>query len=303
MKLRQAVVLAPYTSLKIGGPAEFLCEAENEPDVAEALDVARGKGLAVHVLGGGTNTLVADEGIGGMTLLMRNRGIAVDGTRMAVGAGTPMGEVVARSIREKLAGLAWAGGLPGTLGGAVFGNAGTFGHAIGDAVESVRAMHSDGRIEEFPADACGFAYRTSRFKKEKLPVVILGATLRLTPGNAQQLREEMLKAIAFRNAHHPAPSSAGSFFQNPEVVEHFSGPVKDGHGFRNIPAGWLVEHAGLKGFRVGGAKVSEQHANFLVNAGNATAQDVRALAQRVKDEVYKKYGIQLKEEVRTLPEP
>lgn len=298
--LQQNIVLAPYTSLKIGGPAEYLCEAMNDTDAAEALEFAHTHGVSIHVLGGGTNTLVADEGVLGVTVLMRNRSIAIDGTRMTVGAGTLMGEVVAKTVKEGLAGLAWAGGLPGTLGGAVFGNAGTFGHAIGDIVRSVHVMHFDGHIEDIPQSECRFHYRSSCFKKEPVGLVILSAVLQLQPGDEKKLRDEMMRAIAFRNEHHPAPSSAGSFFQNPEAPEYFSGPIKDGHGFHKIPAGWLVEHAGLKGMRIRGAKISEKHANFIVNEHNATAEDVRVLAQQVKDRVREKYGVELEEEVRYL---
>lgn len=303
IEFKRNVALALFTTLKIGGPAEYFFEATTRETLREAVQQARAHNLPVTILGGGSNVLIADEGVRGLVILVRMRGVEVSGNKMTVQAGTVFGEIVARSVSEKLSGLAWAGGLPGTLGGAIFGNAGTFGHAIGDIVDSVEILDPIGKEYTLTREACRFGYRTSVLKETMRDAVILQAVLVLVSGDADALRHEMLQAVQFRNEHHPAPSSAGSFFQNPDAPEGFTGPTKDGHGFAKIPAGWLVEQAGLKGIHVGGAMISEKHANFVVNMGFATARDVQGLAKLVKDRIFEKFGITLEEEVRMLPEP
>lgn len=301
MEFQRNVSLAAYTTLKIGGPAEYFFVAEKKDDVLAALNEAKKRTMSVTVLGGGTNVLIADEGIPGLTILMRIDTLERHGTQFYAEAGVVMGRLIAQSVAQDLAGLAWAGGLPGRLGGAIAGNAGTFGHAIGDSVVTVEAV-CEGAVRSFSRDECNFRYRTSRFKEDLRGAVILSATLQCSKGDHEKLREEMRSAVLFRDAHHPAPLSAGSFFKNPDAPEGFSGPVRDGHGFRKAPAGWLIEQVGLKGVRIGGAAISEKHANFVINAGGATAKDVQALAQIVQEKVFEKFGIHLEEEVRMLPE-
>lgn len=310
MEFQQNVPLAPYTSLKIGGPAEYFATCATPEEVISAVREAREKQLSLTVLAGGTNVLVDDAGIRGVVLLMRIRGIEQDGSLMRAFTGTPIAELVAKSVNAGLAGLSWAGGLPGTVGGAVFGNAGTFGHAIGDTLEYVEIIDERGERRVITKSECGFDYRTSVFKTQHPEWILLSATFALPRGDREALHKEMLDAVAFRNAHHPAPSSAGSFFKNPDARPPigFSGggtvpPRGDSpprEWFSRVPAGWLIDRAGLKGTRVGGATISEKHANFVVNAENATAEDIRVLAQHIKDTVREKFGVELEEEVRYL---
>jgi len=307
MEFQRNVSLAPYTSLKIGGPADYFIEVRDRATLAEALVRAQRQGLRVTVLSGGTNVFVADRGIGGLVILIRLHGIREDGERFIVDAGTLMGAVVARSVEKGLAGLSWAGGLPGTVGGAVVGNAGTFGHSVSEVVEAVDCLMPDGAARMFTRKECGFDYRTSTFKEEYCEAIIVGATFVLIPGDREVLQREMREAIRFRTSHHPSPSSAGSFFKNPSMPPRANpdllharedGEVKQWFG--RIPAGWLIDRAGLKGTRIGDAMLSPQHANFVVNAGHATSEEVKTLATLVKDRVYERFGVILEEEVRFL---
>lgn len=307
IEFQHHVSLAPYTSLKIGGPADYFIEVRDRATLAKALGQAQRQGLRVTVLSGGTNVFVADRGIGGLVILMRLRGIREDGERFIVDAGTLMGVVVARTVEKGLAGFAWAGGLPGTVGGAVVGNAGTFGHSVSEVVESVDCLLPDGAARRFTREECGFDYRTSTFKGEHREAIVVGATFVLIPGDREALQREMREAIRFRAAHHPSPSSAGSFFKNPSTPLRANpdllsaleaGEAKQWFG--RIPAGWLIDRAGLKEARVGGAMISPQHANFVVNAGGATAEDVLKLAALVKERVRARFGVDLEEEVRYL---
>src|SRR3989344_2451494 len=156
IEFQQNVPLAPHTSLKIGGPAEYFAEISDRDELREAFAEAQRRGLAVTMLGGGTNVLIDDSGISGLVLVVRMRGISSWGNRLITDAGTPMAEFVARSVADGLTGFAWAGGLPGTVGGAVFGNAGTFGKATGDALESVEIVLPDGSLRSARRDECVF---------------------------------------------------------------------------------------------------------------------------------------------------
>lgn len=304
MELKRDVVLAPFTSFKVGGPAEYLVFAKDRGELKDALKYAKKKKLPVTILSGGTNVLIADSGIRGMVILMRMRGIARKGETLDVLAGTSVGELVGYTVREGLGGLAWAGGLPGTVGGAVFGNAGTFGHDIAESLVHVEVVHQRGGIEDLSREACRFGYRTSAFKEEDLSdAAIVSVTLQMTEKDPELLKEEMLDAIRWRNEHQPATNTAGSFFKNPKnpggldiPEDKISGQGAD----ETIPVGWLIDSLGLKRVKVGGAYVSEKHANFLMNDGTATAEDILGLAASIKSRVQSEYGIELEEEVRML---
>lgn len=306
MTFEKNVLLAPYTSLNIGGPAEYFFVAESEEALTQAIAEAQGRSLPVTILSGGTNVLIADRGIAGLVILNRIRGIEEDGMRLRAGAGTPVSEVVARSVSLGLAGLSWAGGLPGTLGGAIYGNAGTFQRAIGEVVESVRYIDENGEFRERSGSECGFRYRTSVFKEKLRGAVITSAVFALTRGDKEKLQQEMLEAIQWRNEHQPgALMTAGSFFRNAELPEGFALPEgkHPGQGSNKVPAGWMIDKLGLKGKQIGGAKVSEMHANFIVNDGDATAEDVRRLVAFIKEKVRERFGVELEEEVRYLGFP
>lgn len=302
--LKRNIPLAPLSTFKIGGKADYFAEVSGALDLAEALEYADKHALPVFVFGGGSNVLFSDQGFRGMMIRMTDGGAHVSGDRVLCGAGVPLLDVVRAAAAASLRGIEHLAGIPGSLGGAVRGNAGAFGTEIGGAVVSVKGLMRDtGMVKEFKRDECSFGYRMSIFKKNP-DIIILSAELKLEPGDKAALERIIGETITQREQKHPQDAKcAGSFFMNPTVedaklLEEFwkdnGVPAKGG----KLPAGWLIDHAGLRGKRIGGAMVSEQHPNYLVNTGAATAEDVIMLASLVKQRVRTELGVQLKEEVQ-----
>lgn len=322
MKIRKNAPLAFHTTFKIGGPARYFCETGSEEEVLEALKFAREKSLPVFLLGGGSNVLVSDRGFDGLVIKIEDLRFKIYDSRVECGAGVMLNKAVNESVRNNLTGLEWAAGIPGTIGGAVRGNAGAFGGTIADSVESVKALDlSASETGSFPmlemtADSCQFAYRNSIFKQNP-NLIILSVSLKLKKGDRSKSEKLMKEILAMRKEKQPTDfPSAGSFFKNPEtddkdlirqfetdtgkkITEHANFYQYTGGRIR-IPAPWLIEECGLKGKRIGGAMVSEKHANFIVNTGGATAENVVMLAAIIKTKVRNKFGIQLQEEVQLV---
>ncbi len=282
--------LAPLTTFKTGGPAEWLADVTSEEELRALVADAGMADVAVTMLGGGSNVLVADAGVEGVVVRLRLTGIAqtaADSVRAE--AGLTINGLVRWTIGRGLAGLeAWAG-TPGTVGGAIRGNAHWHGENIASRVRSVTLVSRDGKVAEVPADEMGFAYDTSRIPQTG--EVVLAATFAVAPGNAEALRERAKASLHYRKATQPlALASAGCIFQNPSAAD----PVP-----KEIPrsAGALVDRAGLKGATVGGARISERHANFIVNDGGASAEDIRQLIERARAEVRERFGVELRDEV------
>ena len=282
--LEEAVPLAPLCAYAVGGPAEFLYRAETTGALAHAVRTARGVGLPVTVLGRATNVLIGDAGLPGLTVLARNAAHTLDGERLMVEAGAELPGLVTDLAGQGLAGLEFAGNIPGSVGGAVVGNAGAYGRAVSDVLISVHLL--DGMTEHVKEPReLDFAYRTSLFKQ--LPdLTVLSATFQLQRGDSGALLEEIARDAELRRGKHPLEyASCGSYFKNPS---------------RELPAARLIEDAGLKGFTAGKARVSEKHANFLVALPGAAAADIVALAEEVKRRVREHSGYALVEEVRRL---
>jgi UDP-N-acetylmuramate dehydrogenase len=317
MKIQENIPLAPLTTFKIGGPAKFFCEAGSEEEILEALKFAREKKLPVFLLGGGSNVLVADKGFDGIVIKILNTLYSILDTRIECGAGCAFGKIVNESIKQGLTGLEWAAGIPGTIGGAVRGNAGAYGGSTSDCVESVRVLNvEDLRFKIYDLRKCKFEYRNSVFK-QKPNLIILSVELKLKKGNQGESEKKVKEILTLRKEKQPMEfPTPGSFFKNPEtddkdlirqfetdtgkkITDHASGYQYTGQKIK-IPAPWMIEECGLKGKKIGGAMVSEKHANFIVNTGNATAEDVVALAAVIKTSVRDKFGIQLEEEVQMV---
>jgi UDP-N-acetylmuramate dehydrogenase len=282
--LEEAVPLAPLCAYGVGGPAEYLYRATTTGAMVHAVKTARAAGVPLTVLGRATNVLVSDEGLPGLTVLARNEAYAIDGERLQVEAGAELPGLVTDLAGQGLAGLEFAGNIPGSVGGAVVGNAGAYGRAVSDALVSVHLL--DGVTEHVKEpDELEFGYRTSLFKRLS-ELTVLSAVFRLARGERSALLEEIARDADLRRSKHPLEyASCGSFFKNPS---------------RELPAARLIEDAGLKGFRLGGACVSEKHANFLIAAPGATAADIVALSAEVKRRVREQSGYELVEEVRRL---
>jgi len=284
MNITENIILAPYTVFNIGGPADFFCEVKNKEELVEVLDWARDNKTPFFIMGAGSNLLVSDDGFRGLAIKMSSQNIDLLGeNKIFVAAGVSMARAVNFSIEKGFGGFEWGVGIPGTVGGAVFGNAGCFGGEMKDAVDSVSILER--KIFELPNDACEFAYRHSVFKRHP-EWIILGATLNFFPGDKEKSRAKVLEYTKKRTASQDiGEKCAGCIFKNPK---------------QDLAAGYLIDKVGLKGAKIGGAMVSGKHANYIVNTGGATARDVKELIMVIKDEVKKVNGILMEEEIRII---
>ena len=277
--------LAPHTSLRIGGPADFFLRIASEKDLVGAIQVARMNELPVFLLGGGTNVLVADGGIRGVVLQNAWRESSVDGDIVAASSGTELAHVAAVAARAGVEGLEWMATVPGTVGGAVHGNAGAFGSETADVIVDAELVDLNGDTWTATVDELGYAYRTSAL--QGTPIICVRARFRGKAGDRANAVRRIKEMANERIKKQPlAQPNTGSIFRNP------AGDF----------AGRLIEAAGLKGRAIGGAMVSEKHANFIVNANGATASDVRALMTLVQQEVAKRFEVKLVPEVELVGE-
>jgi UDP-N-acetylmuramate dehydrogenase len=284
------------TTFKVGGPADWLVEPRTTDDVVAALRLAHEARVPVTLLGGGSNVLVADAGVRGLVIRPRAGAIArIDDVRIRADAAVTINGLVRWTINHAAAGLETWAGTPGTVGGAIFGNAHFAGRLIGELVVETRIAARDGRVVDVPADAMAFGYDRSRLQRSA--EVLLSAVFRVSPGDPQALRAAARESLAYRKRTQPLDTpSAGCIFQNPEPGRDV---VPEG-----IPwsAGALVDRAGLKGAAAGGARVSPTHGNFIVNEGAATAADVKRLIDECRARVRDRFGVTLREEIVYLGE-
>jgi UDP-N-acetylmuramate dehydrogenase len=281
--------LAKLTTMRVGGTADLLVTAHNGFELRGLVRFARSRGLPLTVLGRGSNVIVSDRGVRGLVVQVRAEQSRVDGDRYAASAGVAMARAATETQKAGLSGLEFGLAIPGTIGGAVWGNAGAHGGDIAAVLESADVLLADGTEAHLPAAALGLSYRDSRFKHQDDPAareIILGATFHLEPAPATVIRERLEDIRHWRQAHQPlGVPSAGSVFRNPE-----GGPA----------AGLLIDRAGLKGLRIGGATVSEKHANFIVSDQTGSAADVRRLADHVRATIRATDGIDLIFEVEFI---
>lgn len=308
MYFKHQVTLAPYTTFKVGGKAALFVEVSGPIELAEALETAGRENLPVFILGGGSNVLFSDNGFPGLVIRMIDAGVLVKGDgHIVAGSGIPLRDVVQTAADNALAGLETLAGIPGSFGGALRGNAGAFGNDIGRHVVSVKTFHKEtGMVKEMLAKDCGFGYRESYFKKHP-HIVILSAVMSLKPNGVQaDIRRVMRETIAKREEKHSQSAlCAGSFFMNPTVSDRklqkeFEAESGATCRENKIPAGWLIDRVGLRGKTIGGAMVSMEHPNYLVNTGNAKAEDVVMLSSLVKTRVRDELGVMLQEEVQLV---
>ncbi len=295
-RVRREAPLAPLTTFRVGGPAEWLIDTRDSGEIATALSIAYAAGVSVTMLGGGSNVLVSDAGVQGLVIRARGGDVRrLDDRRVRADAAVTINGLVRWLINHACAGLeAWAG-TPGTVGGAIFGNAHFGGRQIGEHVVSVSVASRDGTISDVPAAAMAFAYDRSRL--QSTGEVLLSAVFQVVPGESPAMRTTARASLAFRKRTQPLETpSAGCIFQNPERGRDV---VPDGLPWS---AGALVDRAGLKGATIGGARVSATHANFIVNDGHATARDIHALIARCREAVLRQFGVDLREEIVYLGE-
>jgi UDP-N-acetylmuramate dehydrogenase len=283
--------LAAYTTFKVGGPADWLFHARSAEDVRAAITAARSDGIPVTVLGGGSNVLVADAGVRGLVIRIHGGDVrALSDSTVRADGGLTINGLVRWTINRGISGLeSWAG-TPGTVGGAVYGNAHFKGRLIGELIESVELMSMDGQERRLITAEMEFGYDRSRLQRTRESV--LSADFRVGRGEPAALRAVARESLAYRKRTQPLESaSAGCIFQNPDpAVDR----VPDG-----IPpsAGALVDRAGLKGASEGAARVSPTHGNFIVNDGTASAGDIRRLIERCRNDVRTRFGVDLRDEI------
>jgi UDP-N-acetylmuramate dehydrogenase len=277
--------MSEHTSFEIGGPADLFVIPEDFDEVHDVIDACKQEGVPYFVLGRGSDLLVADEGYRGVIVAVADGlvGVSVDDDEMWCQAGVTLREASEMACELGLSGLEFACGIPGSIGGACFMNAGAYGGCMADVLKNVHVLHQDGHEETIPVDELDLGYRHSRIADEGM--VVLSATFDLDRGDPEKIRETMDELTRRREEKQPLElPSAGSTFKRPE----------------GYFVGKLVTDAGLRGYQVGGAAVSKKHAGFVVNVGGATAADVRAVIAHVQDEVERQFGVRLEPEVRFL---
>ena len=308
IQFQENVPLSEWGRYKIGGKSRYFFEAKTIDEVKDAMRIAREKNVPVFVLGNGTNLLINDNGFGGLVMKPSIRTLTQNGTHIEAGAGITMQELWEFAIAHGLSGFEWAGGLPGTVGGAIRGNAGCFGGEIKDNVARVTSVSvATGEVRERSAEECRFGYRTSIFKESAEKEVIVAATFVLHEGEKEKIRTAIEEKVRYRTDRHPMEHpNIGSIFKNvplenvPEAIRSAVAHVVKQDPFPVVPAAFLISETGLKERTAGGAMISPKHPNFIVNMGNATARDVETLIAIVKDAVKSKFGIELEEEVQRL---
>jgi UDP-N-acetylmuramate dehydrogenase len=290
----QNELMSLHTSFRIGGPADLYAVATGSQELVELVSLARERNIPYLIIGRGTNILVADEGIRGLVIENGSQQISFEGAGRAdsvlyAESGALLGDLARESARRGLGGLEWAVGIPGSVGGAIVGNAGAYGHYIGDVVRKATVLARDGTVRQLSAAEMDFGYRTSRFKGQAgqgWQEVILSAEFALRPASAQSLAQKMAEYTRRREASQPAGPSVGSVFKRT----------------KQYPAGFLIEQAGLKGTRIGGAQISPKHANFIINLDGARAADVKALIDLARDQVREQFGVELEPEIELIGE-
>lgn len=313
LKILENIPLAPYTTFEIGGPARFFCEAKTKKEIIKAIQWAKNKKVRYFILAGGSNVLVADNGFDGLVIKLQVSSYRLRDRIIIAEAGLNLAKLVQLALENSLTGLEWAIGIPGTLGGAIRGNAGAMGHSISEIIKKVEVLIDDKqnqklKVKKFSNRECKFGYRDSIFKSRS-NLIILGAELQLKKGNKEEIRKRMAEYLKKREGQ-PKEPSAGCIFKNVEIarqpeiqfqednkefvkIRRELVPIHDG----KIAAGWLIEQCDLKGKKIGRAKISEKHANFIVNLGGAKAEDVFILISLIKQKVRNKFNIQLEEEI------
>lgn len=279
---RQDEPLAQHTWLQVGGPAQYLLEPRHPEELVQVLRCCHEEQIPVRVLGGGSNILVRDEGVSGVVLRLAGEPferIEIDGTTVRAGAAAPLSQLLSRSIKAELAGLEVLAGIPGTVGGALRGNAGGRSGDIGQFVKSVKVLTNKGDVVTRTEDEVSFGYRNSSLDE----IVILEGVFELHRGDPHEITQRMRKLWIMKKATQPLSfQSAGCVFKNP----------------RGLSAGALIEQAGLKGTRIGAAEISDRHANFIVTHEGAKSDDVLRLIDLARSKVSEQFGVDLELELQ-----
>ena len=304
IEVKENEPLKNHTTFKIGGPAKYFCLLNKIQQIKPILQIAKDNQLKVFIIGGGSNLLVSDNGFDGLVLKFNFKQIEILGNRISVSADFPLGQLVTQTINNHLCGLEFATGIPGTIGGAVVGNAGAYGGELADLIDKIEVLNDKLEFQELKKADLKFRYRYSILKDNHFTVIKV--YLLLSNCDSQKSIEEMKRIALDRYKKHPQEPSAGSTFKNIILTDEVKKKLEQKDIkipeasllYQKIPVALLIESLGLKGKTIGGAQISNKHANHLINIGNATADDVVQLMSLVKMKVRDELGIQLEEELR-----
>lgn len=299
---RRNVLLAPYTTFKIGGRARYFVTARTNAKIIQAVKTAKKLRIPLFILAGGSNLLVSDKGFNGLVIKILNTKYQILNTTLHTEAGVSMSTLVKETGKRGLSGFEWAGGLPGSAGGAIRGNAGAFKGEIKDNILWVEALDARGNVRRYTRRQCHFSYRSSLFKEKNW--VVLSAMFKFKKGNKLAIQATAKDHIRYRKEKHPLEyPNAGSIFKNCDVrkfspaLQKKLQPVVKVDPFPVVPTAYLNHQAGLKGMRQNNIQVSSKHPNYMVNLGGGKARDVISLVEKVKKIIKKKFGVDLQEEI------
>lgn len=284
--VKENVSLAPYTSARIGGPADILITVKSTAEMMDVVQYLRGLGNDFIVLGGGSNVLVSDKGVRGVVILNRAKAIRFedgDQPKVWAEAGATFSQLAHRAAAKGLSGIEWAAAVPGTIGGAVYGNAGAFAGDVSQSLASAELLIA-GQRERWPVEKFGYGYRTSVLKRNEVKAIVLSAVFSLKNATREEVSVKIGQFSAHRKTTQPPGASMGSMFKNPA----------------DDYAGRLIEAAGLKGTRIGNAEISAVHGNFFINHENTRASDIRTLIELTQKTVADKFGIHLELEIELI---
>lgn len=312
-EIKEGELLSKHTTFQIGGPAKAFYEAKNNKDLVKAIEVAEKLNVDYFVLGGGSNILVSDAGIDKFVIKQGNNNFAIDGDKVVCESGAKVVDVLDATIKAGLIGWAWAAGLPGTIGGAIRGNAGAYGEGMGDIIISVE-VYKDGKVQRLSKDDMKFSYRHSLAKDE--PMIILGCEMQLKKGDTTNDIELIEKYNKKRQDTQPVPEQSpnpGCAFKNVDLnktevdIEKIKKELEitdeewaEKTKFGKLPVSFLVDKLGLKGTKIGGAQVSDKHGAFIVNTGDAKAEHVIMLMSEIKMKIRDKLNILLEDEIQLV---
>lgn len=310
IEIKENEPLAQHTTFRIGGPAKYFCSVSNPEELQEAVTWANKKNIEYKVIGGGSNLLISDSGYDGLIIKYFGGKIEIAGETLTAMAGAPLSLVMNESLRAGLAGLEWAAGIPGTIGGAVCNNAGAYGGEISQNFLEAELLQ-EGKAKTLTAKDFNFGYRSSGLKEGKIKGALLSIKLNLRQASTEeisQIQEGIKNNLADRISKASEGGSVGSTFRNFVMSEEEINKFKEKFpqlpdqfvGYQKVPAAWLIDECGLKGKKIGGAMVSETHAGKITNVGGATAEDVIMLISIVKQKVRSKFSLQLIEEMEYL---
>lgn len=303
-RVKRDVKMASFTAFKIGGPAAMFYTANNNDDLVTVVGAAKKLKIPFFIISGGSNILIDDEGIDKLVIQIKTNDLIVRENKIIVDCGVTLARLVEASIDNGLEGLVWASGIPGDVGGAIRGNAGAYGGEIADNLTAVEVIRGS---KEFvlKRNTIDFSYRDSSFKHNS-DILLVGEFTLKESADREMLKAQSAEIISLREKKHPHAPSAGSFFKNIPITYENEQKFKDLEvpkeylEYKKVPTGWLLDQLKMRGTKVGGAMISDEHANIIINTGKATFKDVIELVQLMKDKVQEKFDIKIEEEVQII---